>query len=69
MMVLLFTSAEIGVGFQQSEYTTSESTPVMVCVMITNGSLDRSVPFSIVGQANGSASGKIVCLSLMTSAI
>ena len=47
----------VGVSFQQSEYTSSESTPVRVCVLITDGSVQRNVVFSVTGQENGSATG------------
>ena len=50
-------STVVGVSFQQSEYTSSESTPVRVCVLITDGSVQRNVVFSITGRDNGSATG------------
>ena len=53
----IVSACSIGVtaSFLQNIYTAQESGPVAVCARILNGSLDRSVQFSIQ-TADGSAS-------------
>ena len=47
----------VGIGIQQNSYTTPESSPVTICVQLTNGETAISVPFALSTSQTGTAQG------------
>ena len=48
----------VGIGIQQSSYTTPESASVTICVLLTSGTTAISVPFTLSTSPSGNAQGK-----------
>ena len=55
---VLFVLSELTIGFEQASYTAQEGTPVQVCAVILEGSVERvSVTFSFGAQPGTAGKG------------